>query len=538
MRRLTATGTKITLVLALLTMVACKKFEDAHFAKTAWNPNLAIPIGHAKFGVYDVLAQIDSNDLIIIDPQTGEIALVYNSEIASFSSTSIVDFGTVSETIEVSLADLNIPASGSFNGSGNTFRTEPITVNMPNGVELDSVFFKAGTMNLHLESELRHDLDVTMTFTDMKKGGPPITRTFSKQFNGTVPQTEDIAVDLADVHADFTRGGITVNETQVDVVVKVTGTGEPINGDEKLSMTMSIADAEYHYVKGYFGQQTVGQSIDSVLLRVFQNAADGTFELRNPYVNFFIENSFGFPIQINLGNLKTINVNTGVENSLLNYPTTIDVNYPTQLGQVANTTFQLNSDNTDNLSSIISPTPKYFHYEVGATSNPANDKGIDNFIEDDSRFVLTAEVDMPLDGLAYGFSISDTLDFSFDQETDLIDNVTFRIIVDNGFPVRVGTQLMVLDENMNKLFDVFLNPEDIVEPAKVDVNGKVSQRVQKITDIPLSREQIDKLSKAKKVVVYGEASTTDFQNGTMVKFYDYYDIGIKLAMQVQGSSQF
>ena len=62
---------------------SCKKLEFDKIAQTAWNPNLAIPLAYADFGVYDILARQDSTDLVVIDPSTGAIALVYKGEIAS-----------------------------------------------------------------------------------------------------------------------------------------------------------------------------------------------------------------------------------------------------------------------------------------------------------------------------------------------------------------------------------------------------------------------------------------------------------------------
>lgn len=529
---------KLSIAALLLVFVGCKKYEDMKIAKTGWNPNLAIPIGHAKFGVYDVLASLDSNDLVVIDPVSGQVALVYSSEIASFDAGTIVQFGTMAQSIDFSLSDFAIPVSATFSGNANSFKTQQVQINAVNGIEMDSIFFKSGTLDLHLETDLKHDISAVITFPDLTQGGVPLSRTINKTYSGTVPQVEDIQVDLTDVYGDFTLGGTSFNQMNIQVQVSVMGTGNEITGTENFSMDFAISNADYHHVNGYFGQQLVGQTSDSVLLRIFQNASDGVFELRNPAINFQIDNSFGFPIDIDLANLKTINVSTGVQTQLLNYPTVINVNYPTQIGQSAVTNFTLDDSNTDNLSTVISPTPKYFSYEIGASANPANNPAINNFIEENSRFVLRAEVDLPLDGLAYGFDVSDTVDFNFTESSDLIESVMFRIIVDNGFPVRLGTQIIALDENNNVKFTLLPAAEDIVEPAQVDANGVVSTRAAKTTDITLTRTQIDQLSQVKKLIIYGEAATTDATNGTMVKFFDYYDINIKLAMQIQGSASF
>lgn len=524
----------------LLLLNSCKKYEDLKIAKTAWNPNLAVPIGYASFGVYDILATQDSTDLIIIDPNTGAIALNYSSEIFSFDASQIAGIGNVNQSFSVSLADLGIPASPSFNGNANSIKTEVLALTAPNGEELHTIFFKTGIFDLHCETTLKHDLNVTITLLDIEQNSTPISRNFMMTYSGTVPQVQDLQIDLTDALADFTNNGTSFNETRVQIQVSVLGTGNEISGTEDLSMDLSSSNLTYHNITGYIGQQTVAQVADSVLLRVFQNATDGTFELTNPKITFTIDNSFGFPIDVNLANLKTINVSTGQETNLLNYPTTIDVAAPTVIGQNAITVFELNNQNTSNLSSVISPTPKYFYYEIDAIANPDGQTANLNFVDENSRCIINTEVDMPLEGFAYGFHITDTLDFNqFDNKNvDLIDYVMFRLIVDNGFPVTLGTQITAIDENGTELFSLFNQVENIVEGAPVDAAGKVTSELRKISDITLTSAQIAMLGQTKKIIVYGEASTTNSDIQEVVKFYDSYKIGIKLALQIQAQTQF
>lgn len=527
-------------ILFLLALSSCKKFEDVKIAKTAWNPNVAVPIGYASFGVYDILASQDSTDLIIIDPVSGEIALNYSSQVASFDASQVAQLGNISQNFTLNLTDLNIPVSVGFNGNANAIRTEILTLAAPNGEEIHTVFFKNGLLDLHFETTLRHNLNVTLTFLDITQNGSPITQNFAMNFSGTTPQTQDIQVNLAEALADFTNNGSSVNETRIQIQVSVLGTGQPVAGNEDFTLSLNSSNLAYHNITGYIGQQTVANLSDSVLLRVFETAVDGTFELTNPKVTFTIDNSFGFPLDLNLNNLSTININTGQTLPLLSYPQTININAPTVIGQSEVSTFVLDKNNTQNISSIISPTPKYFYYEIDGQSNPNGQTANLNFVDENSICTIKTEVEMPLEGFAYGFKISDTIEFTqFDNSNvDLIDFIMFRLIVDNGFPVRLGTQITAIDENGVALFSLFDQPQDIVTPAPVDAAGKVTQSTRKITDMTLTDAQIALLSQAKKLIVYGEASTTNSDINEIVKFYDTYKIDIKLALQVQAQTQF
>ncbi len=525
---------------SLLVLSSCKKYEDLKkISSTAWNPNLAVPLAHAIFDVYDILAATDSSDLIIIDPNSGEIGLIYSSEIGSFGSTEIVDLGNIVENISINTINLNIPTTPALFGTINSSNPQIIQLNTANGVEVHKVLFKTGTLNLHFESSVQQNLDVTITFPSLlDANGNQIVRTINAIYSGTVPQVADLQIELTGLSGDFTLSNTTFNQMEIDVETTITGTGQPVFGAETFNFNVTSSNFSFENVIGYFGQQNVAQQADSVLIKIFQNATDGVFELQNPKIDFFIDNSFGFPVDIQLNNLKSINVNTnqivplGLNNNIIN------VNPSTGFGQSANTNFQLNTSNTTNLSAVISPTPKYFFYEIDATANPQGNTGIPNFIEDDSKFTLRAEVNMPLDGFAYGFTISDTVDFEFNQNTDLIESIMFRLIADNGFPVQLGTQLRAVDANGNTVFTIFDMPENVVEPAPVNANGIVSASRQKITDINLNDVQINQLKDVKKLIIYGEASTTESQNGVYVKFFDYYKFGLKVAMQVQGSTSF
>jgi hypothetical protein len=155
---------------------------------------------------------------------------------------------------------------------------------------------------------------------------------------------------------------------------------------------------------------------------------------------------------------------------------------------------------------------------------------------------IKIDVDMPLEGYAYGFYVTDTTDFEFssvsNSDVSMIDFVMLRLIVDNGFPVQVGTQITALDVNLNPVFTLFNTPENVVNPAPVDAQGRVTSSNKKITDVTLTDAQIALLDQVKHFVIYGEASTTDASNGTIVKLFDDYKLGLKLAMQIQASTQF
>lgn len=523
------------LAFSALLVTGCKKLELDKIAKTAWNPNLAVPLAHANFGVYDILALQDSNDLVVIDNNTGAIALVYKGEMASFDAQTVLQINDQSAQESLSLADLNMVAVPSLSGSVTTSNSETFTVAPNAGVQLHTLRFKAGIISLNVSTTLKHDVAVTLTFPGLKQNGVPLTRTVNLNYTGSTPQSASVTVNLANVQGDFTVGNTTVNSLEVDYQTTITGTGENVTGTESIDFSFALSNIAFENATGYFGQQNMGLTNDTILLRLFEDATEGHFELVNPKVKFIVDNSFGFPSRINFSNVKTINVSTGQEFPLTGFPSTLTINAPTVMGQSAQTTLELNTSNTANLSTIISPVPKYFYLEATAQSNPNGQVPPLNFIEDDSRFTVRTEVELPLEGLAYGFELRDTIKFNFSEDVSAIESVLFRINVDNGFPVDFKTQMVFLDQNYNPLFNLFSAPQDVVSAALVDGTGKVSQRTKKITDAALNATQIALLPNVRHILINGVAQTLNATSGQIVRFYDTYNLGLKLGMQVQGN---
>lgn len=442
-------------LLAIGILPACKKLEFDKFAQNAWNPNLAIPLAHANFGVYDILARQDSTDIVVIDNTTGAIALVYKGEVVSYDAQSIVQLNNQTAQSSLSLADLNLVTLPALNGTISTNNSENIAFNTNAGVEIHTVDFSGGTLNLALSTTLQHDVTAVLTFPDLKLNNVPISRTINLTYTGEVPQTGSISVDLANVIGDFTLGNTTVNTFKVTCQTTIAGTGQPVVGNENIQIDFNLSNLAFENVRGYFGQQNLGISNDTILMRIFETASTGYFELINPKVKFNVENSFGFPSRINFSEIKTINIATGQEFPLSGFPTVFDVNAPSVMGQTATSTLELNTTNTPNLATVITPVPKYFYFAATAQSNPGGQTANLNFIEADSKFRVRTEVELPLEGLAYGFELKDTVPFNFNEDVSAIEYVMFRINVDNGFPVDFKTQLIFLDQNYSPLFTIF-----------------------------------------------------------------------------------
>ncbi|WP_027418894.1 hypothetical protein [Crocinitomix catalasitica] len=526
----------------LLLFAGCKKLDPykdlSKITSTSWNPILAVPVAHTEFGVYDILARTDSTDLVIIDPITGEIALTYKGEILSFRAEDLFDIPDFSESLRFSLLDLGPLPAISYSGTATSSETSSLLIEPVAGMEIHSVTFKSGSLDFSFSTDLKHDLTIEIEIPSLLVGGAPINESFELTYDGDVPQELARSIDLAGAIGDFTLDGMTVNEIEANYSITINGTGEEIVGTESFETSIGFTDINYKNATGNFGMHSLGSYSDSILLRIFNNAIDGYFELTNPKIRLEMINSFGFPVEVNLSDLKTVSEVTGETFVLDGYPSTISIPYPTEFGDDRSYLLELNKTNTTNISTIITPVPKYFHFAASGLANPDGPPVTPNFIEDVSQFKINAEIELPLEGFAHGFQMVDTVEFDFSDDVEEVERVMFRLIINNGFPIDLSAGVTFVDEDYTTLLTPTIGIENIVKSGRINADGLVIDKTEQITDISIERLDVPKLKHAKYIIIRTDAETANGINGDIVKLYDFYSLSIKLGMQVEGKLNF
>ncbi len=521
----------LTLLLITIFLFGCKKPDLNKIAGGTWNPNLAVPIGYADFGVYDILASKDSNDLVIINQVTGEIALNYKGEIGSVNAQTILQLNNYSQNYSLSPTDFGLSPTPSFSSTIPSSNSTPIHFPMNGSSTLNTVNLESGALSIHINTSLKHNISITLTFPDITIGGSPLTKIIQMNYGSSIPQDTSSTLNLANSTCDFTANGTASNTLRVIVDATINGTGQNIVGNENFDINFNLNNLVFENATGYFDQQSIVNSSDSILIKIFNNSSSGVFNLINPKIKLSVENSFGIPIQMSITNLKSINTVNGttvnISNPNLN---NILITAPSIMGNTSNTVIpELNQGNSSGINTLVSSTPKYFNYTVNATTNPAGPTL--NFIEKTSKLVVKAELELPLEGNAYDFVLRDTLPFKFNTNVDIIESILFRINSTNGFPINFETNLILLDSNDVVLFDLYNTNNEVLAAAPVDGSGRVTSRANKINDIKLSKSQIALLKNATKIIITGTAATTQPATTTIVKIFDDYKLSLKLGIQ-------
>jgi hypothetical protein len=156
-----------------------------------------------------------------------------------------------------------------------------------------------------------------------------------------------------------------------------------------------------------------------------------------------------------------------------------------------------------------------------------------NFITDGGRVKMRMEVLMPLFGAAWDFAFRDTT--PFDPGVDIseyLESAQVRCIITNGFPFDVELNIDFTDSAYHVLQTLQSESEyeRIVESAKVDNNGIVTQQTVRKTDFFLDRNEASMLKDVRHIIIRAKGNTSN--NGEdLVKIYDHYRMDFKLGLK-------
>jgi hypothetical protein len=529
----------------LFIISSCKKddFNMDKLTSSDWNPNIAVPLVKATFDVYDVLARTDSSDLVVIDPATGFIALVYKGGIFSLDANEIVEmpnqnFNSTYGMTGQQIVDYNLGSPVTFSQNGN------YTFSSNFGVKLTEVKFEMGSLTFDLSSSFPANSSLRIRIPSLTLNGVAFDETIQFNYSGNVPITRTLTKDLSNYILDLsasTPGNF--NDLQVNYTVTVSSSSNVLNGTENIQISTNLTSLAYEYARGDFGQQLVGADDDSIMVKIFNQVIDGYFEFTNPKARLSIINTFGFPIRINLSNIASTNTQTNVITPILlnNFQNPFTINHPSTMGASAVTNVQIDKTNS-NITDLITPAPKILSYNLQGTSNPAGAvTNFDNFITKNSRFVVESELELPMEGFAYGFYILDTLDINLSDDIQEIESVMFRLNFTNGFPVDLEAQVWFVDSNFVVLDTLLTSADKRLVPSGIkNSQGRVVTPTNKITDITYDRSRIPNVFRAKYIIIRADGETNRGANNPpdIIKIYDNDRIDFRLGMQVKGKIGF
>ncbi len=548
----------ILILLSLLILGSCVKEEflvDENIILDDANPTFAIPIGFADLTLADLEKELDSEDIITNEP--GAImAVVYEQEVIEFTLEDLLDLPDqqVNDNFE---ADALTAAL--FN-TGQPGTQLPFNMNFDlpftfeNGEQLDSIRLQQAELFINVSSSFRHDIEVQFSIPELTLDGVPFTASTNLDYTGSLPVNLMTAFDVSDHLMDFTSSS--GNALTIEANFIVTHSGEFTSPGDMLDFELILSSNSIKYAYGYLGQYTGLSESNSQEVDLFQDIENGQFYFADPALELTFYNSSGIPMEFAVTSIYDPQSSGGVTITGGGLDAIPTIEAASQPGEVAQTFHRIDNENMDpDLSDLLSDGPFELTYTAEATTNP--DGFMQNWVLDTSTVTMEARVILPLHGYANNYVFADTipsdlsedLDLSIDSagtlSTDDIEQVTFRIIADNGLPIDARVQVYFLDGNMMKidsLFDV-AELQHVIQAGYVNhtleesdpQHGKVLSPTRAITDIVVDADRLQNLmdNNVMNIVIRAMGNTSGSQNESVIKFFPEYTLDIQLSAKIE-----
>ncbi len=515
-------------LLLVLSLSSCLK-DDLDFDKLKapdWQPGVALPLAQSSLSIMDLMKMESDSGILLVD-SNNFCTLYYAGRALEWQASDIVAIPPQSDSHAIQVSG---PVADLINQAGYAAFSHSAYVDFATtgGAQLDSVFYAGGNVVLQINSRLKANTVLTLTVPGATYQGAPFATTVDLPYQGTIPVSKEIKIDLSRYKLDLTDGGVSHNRLRIDYAVQVTATGSSIQAGDRINIQFGIYTTAFRALFGYFGQQSVLSQPDTLPLTVFNGWQAGAFfTIAEPEIRVDIRNSVGVPIQAQIASMTGINSSQTSFTPATGFPNPLPVPSPAfhQIGQTLTGSFTMNNANS-NVHLLIQQQPNLLVSQVGSTTNPAG-LTYTNFITDSSRLAVDVEVKLPLYGTARDFMLTDTLDFNY-ANLDQVAELLIRTHLVNGFPFEADWQIYFTDAAFLVLDSLVTGQHVVMPSAPVDAGtGLVTGTSAATYDNTFDRGRVQRLMQARRIIVRAGISTID-DGSVNVKIYSDYRFTVHL----------
>lgn len=524
------------LLILLISFAGCikEKFGPSNFdASLNLRPGLAIPIGFSHLGIDKYLADTNLSDVLRVS-KDGFVSLYYSAEIDSGVMEDIFSINSAGVNKSIlnqtgSAIFLNIPGAA-FNLADSILI--PIIATQSDA-RIDSIKLLSGTVQLDLTSG---NLTGTITFQidGLELNGGPFTATRNLA-------NPDITLSLAGYTLIPEHDIAGNNLLKCKMAINLQSPSGPVNpGSTIADIRAGLAGVSYETIYGDFGGYTIDFPAQTISTSFFSQMTDGEILFADPKIKLFFLNSVGVPFGIYFSRIDAIDrsnvryplTGTGVP-SVTNPKIT---GYPSlsQAGQTISDSLVIDKDNS-NLPGFIATAPDSITINASAVITSLVPPST-SFIDHDSKYKVSAVIELPLWGKADFLILPDTIEFDYLSSAipppEEVERLIVRTSITNSFPITVYPQIYLLDENYMTLDSLFTGKEKIEGATDTNGDGIADPRKQPPIDIDLPRARIDNLLNSRYLLAKGRIMTTDFP-ALDVKLYSSYFLDYQVGVIAQ-----
>jgi hypothetical protein len=255
----------------------------------------------------------------------------------------------------------------------------------------------------------------------------------------------------------------------------------------------------------------------------------GDLSFAQPKIEFKVVNDVGVPTKVYFTTLEARKPGSSLPIQI-SPASPVTIGFPAVIGDSATTLVSVN-----NAKALVNFAPTQFYYKTHARINQGLTSGI-NFVADTSLLRLHLHVELPIYGHASNIKLADTLDINLsDADRSEIVDAALKVKTTNQIPLLAHLQFYVADDAFH-ILDSLLAPEqaDLIKNSQVDAQGELLSEGIVDTKISLSKDKLQKVLHATKLIIKARLNTSRDSNGNYpdVKFKIGYKMGIKLGLEV------
>jgi len=520
---------RLALALLLISLLALSCRKDG--SGPSWDVDVLVPIVKTELTLKNLVA----DSLLASDPN-GALSIAFDGTVFRLNLDTLVEIPneTIQETFILPFGTIYLQPGEPIPSLGNALEATKYNLN---AVELKKIKIRSGFLTFQLSSSIQEAVELSYTMQNATISGTPFSVTEiipagTQTAQSVITRTYDLSgytidmrgVNLNDFNTIVAEFAAIISPSATDSVAITQG--------DKFDIKYTFDSIKPEFAEGFFGSYSVSDALTDTI-DIFKNIASGFLNIDSIGMEMRIENGFGIDAQLTLDTFRSINTVTGASVDLSHSSIGNSINLSRALNMATSETpftysqfnLTMNTQNS-NVDQLIETLPDRIRYAFEIDINPfGNNSNGNDFLYFDSDLKISMDLKIPARFSANGLTILDTVDFDLgkdpkkDHETTITGGF-FYLYADNGFPFEARFQLYLYDENFVLLDSLLLPTNNTVLAAPVDLNNRVTSKLQSRLDIAVDDDKIIVLENAKKAMIK-VIFTTQPNNQIMTIFSDY-----------------
>lgn len=472
----------------------------------AVEPGLAIPLIQASVSMRDVFSEDTDYVRYYTDEDGNERIMLYQDR----DSVSFIDLDDIYK-VTIQSAAAPIPFVLLNDGKEHT-----INVTIPLDIANGTISAMQLDYDLHIKgADFPSALyvKVHLPTVNAKRGG----KTVIVDVDNGDPVVQFHKLDFI----ELVNGGI-----PAEITIKALDTSSKFGLLDIGTLTVWMENYNFNYIKGTL-EEAITQFAEGIVdfdFDVLNKIPDG-IEFINPQLKLLLTNSTPFE-----GIVEPVFTAQGgsTPGLQLNFLNDISISpAPKDVIAVSDTITLLN--NNSNIGSFFSATPDSIAYKVGLRLNPGFALTEEVELDNSSSVYFGYMIEIPVEVLLNASIVVDTINVS---DIDFIKDFLEAKLDVKGisrFPFEAEVFIDIFEEEKQGVTETI--NAIILDPANVDSEGIVTNVVERNTEVKLTGNQIDQLSKSDKLIVRFRLRSANYESKQPVVLLTNNSLSVELAIK-------